>query len=271
MTKKGTSVPGDVIAETIRTTKVITINRPAAYNAWTSATRCEIGTLVADANDDDAISAIVVTGAGNKAFCAGQDLTETKAFIAGESVTKWIADLTSFYDTIRSLEIPLICALNGVAAGSGFQFALLSDVVVGHYGVAVGQPEVNSGIPSIFGPWIIAESLGKSRAVELCLTGRMMDAEEAQHLGLIHHIVPQDRVLEAALEVAEDLSRKPPNAMRLTKKYLKIANEEGYRQALDRATRGQREAFDTGEPQRVMEQFFAVRAARVKEAAISGE
>ncbi len=265
MTKRQTRTSREVIAQRTGATKIITINRPDAYNAWTSAMRKDIESHIAAVNDDKAVCAVIVTGAGDKAFCAGQDLAETKAFNAGKKIPKWIAELTAFYDTIRSLEKPLICALNGVAAGSGFQFALLSDVVVGHEGVTIGQPEVNCGIPSIFGPWIIAESLGRSRAVELCLTGRMMDAAEAHRLGLIHHLVPQEEVLETALGMAGDLSRKPPNAMRLTKKYLKIADEDGYRRALDRAAKGQREAFDTGEPQRTMEEFFAVRAARMRD------
>ena len=241
---------------------VITIDRPASYNAWTSEMRARIGALLANANDDDTVSAIIVTGAGNRAFCAGQDLAETQAFVAGQNVPKWISALRAFYDVIRSLKKPLICALNGLAAGSGFQFVLLSDVVVGHPGVRTGQPEINSGIPSVFGPWIIAESLGRSRAVELSLTGRLMDADEALRLGVIHHLVPQAEVLDKALEIAADLAGKPQNAMRLTKKYLRIASEEGYLQAWDRAASGQREAFDTGEPQRVMEAFFATRTAR---------
>ena len=251
-----------VNAERLGETQIITISRPSSYNAWTSAMRARLGMMLADANDDDGVAAIIVTGAGDKAFCAGQDLAETQAFVGGRSIPGWISDLRAFYDVVRSLEKPLICALNGVAAGSGFQFVLLSDVVVGHPGAKTGQPEINSGIPSVFGPWIIAESLGRARAVELSLTGRLMEAEEAHRLGVIHHLVPQERVLDKALEVAADLAAKPRHAMRLTKKYLRIASEEGYRQAWDRTASGQHEAFDTGEPQRVMEAFFATRAAR---------
>ena len=103
---------------------------------------------------------------------------------------------------------PLVGALNGVAAGSAFQVALQTDVRVGHEGTRMGQPEINSGIPTVLGSWLMIDRLGLSRTIELTLTGRMMEGRECHDIGLIHYLVPADQVLAKAKEVARDARRK---------------------------------------------------------------
>ena len=110
---------------------------------------------------------------------------------------------------------PLVIALNGLAAGSAFQVALLGDMRVGHPGVTMGQPEINSGIASVTGPWIMREMLGLARTVDLTLTGRMMAADECHAIGLINRLVPENEVRPAAMALAAELAEKPPVAMRL--------------------------------------------------------
>ena len=119
------------------------------------------------------------------------------------------------YDRLRSLSKPLVIALNGLAAGSAFQVALLGDMRVGHPGVTMGQPEINSGIASVTGPWIMREMLGLARTVDLTLTGRMMAADECHAIGLINRLVPENEVRPAAMALAAELAEKPPVAMRL--------------------------------------------------------
>ena len=251
-----------IIAELRENILVISLNRPEHYNAWTADMRDSLVGLLEEANSRADIRALILTGTGDKAFCAGQDLAETEKFTGGASVATWLARLKRFYDSIRATTKPFVGALNGLAAGSGFQVALMMDVVVAHNAVTMGQPEVNSGIPSIFGPWIMQESLGRARTVELAVTGRMMAAEECHSLGLIHHLVPADQVLKSALEVAQSLAAKPPVAMRITKDFLRRANQAEYERAWQWAIEGQVQAFETGEPQEVMRQFFAVREQR---------
>jgi enoyl-CoA hydratase len=241
---------------------VIRLNRPAQYNAWTADMRDHITDLIRDADARADIRALILTGTGNKAFCAGQDLSETERFAGAGNVKDWIARLKRFYDAIRSVGKPFVGALNGLAAGSGFQVAMLMDVVVGHRGSSMGQPEVNSGIPSIFGPWIMRQSLGRARTVELAVTGRMMEAEECYHLGLIHHLVDPEKVAEQAKIIAHQLAAKPPEAMRLTKTFLRRADEAEYERAWVWAEEGQTTAFQSGEPQAVMRKFFEARRAR---------
>jgi enoyl-CoA hydratase/carnithine racemase len=153
-------------------------------------------------------------------------------------------------------------ALNGTAAGSAFQVALLGDIRVGHPGVRMGQPEINSGIASVTGPWIMREMLGMSRTIELTLTGRLMDAEECRHIGLLHHVVPMDQVMAKAMEIGRELAAKPPVALRLDKQRFKEMTEAGFRDAIEAGIRIQKESYASGEPARMMEAFFRKRAKK---------
>jgi enoyl-CoA hydratase/carnithine racemase len=240
---------------------VVTLNRPEVLNAWHSAMRREIGEAMVELNADPKVRAIVMTGAGERAFSAGQDLNETKTFDP-DRAQSWIEEWRAMYGAIRALDKPLVAALNGVAAGSAFQVALLADVRVGHPGTRMGQPEINSGIASTLGPWLMREMLGLSRTVELTLSGRIMDGEECHAIGLIHHLVPEARVMAKALEVAALLAAKPPVAMRLDKRRFREVTQAGFDEALEAGIRIQRESYGSGEPQAEMAKFLAQRAAR---------
>lgn len=239
---------------------VITLNRPQVLNAWHRPMRQELVQALRQAEREDAVRAIVLTGAGEQAFSAGQDLSETMEFDPDRAV-EWIREWDELYDLIRSLSKPLIAALNGVAAGSAFQVALLCDFRVGHAGVRMGQPEINSGIPSTTGPWIMREMIGLARTIDLTLSGRMMAAAECAALGLINRLVPPERVLPESLALAEELAAKPPIAMRLNKQRFREVTEAGFRDSLEAGMRMQHAAFGTGEPAQMMEQFFAARGA----------
>lgn len=247
-----------ILTETDARVAILTLNRPEKLNAWNTEMRSEIIDALKTFEKDPAIAAIVMTGAGNQAFCAGQDLDEAKHFDAARS-KDWMAEWEDYYMTLRSLSKPLIMALNGVAAGSAFQVALLGDIRVGHPGVRMGQPEINAGVASVTGPWIMKEMLGLSRTIELTLTGRLMDAEESRQVGILHHVVPQQEVMSTALQIAHELAAKPPVAMRLDKQRFKEMTEAGFRDAIQAGTRIQAESYASGEPNRMMEIFFEKR------------
>ena len=240
---------------------VITLNRPEVLNAWHRPMRDMLVASLEAMERDEAIRAIILTGAGERAFSAGQDLNETKTFDA-DGAEDWIDEWDRLYDRLRSLTKPLIMALNGLAAGSAFQVALLGDLRIGHPDVTMGQPEINAGIASVTGPWIMYESLGIARTTDLALTGRMMSADEAFAIGLISRLVPRDQVMAEALKLARDLADKPPTAMRLTKSWLREMTEPAFRGCIAAAIRIHREAYGTGEPGRMMEHFLDIRAAR---------
>ncbi|KAB0601717.1 MAG: enoyl-CoA hydratase/isomerase family protein [Cupriavidus sp.] len=240
---------------------ILTLNRPERLNAWNTAMRGEILVALAEFAADDTIGAIVMTGAGERAFSAGQDLEEAHDFDE-ERAEVWLREWETFYDTLRSLPKPLVMALNGTAAGSAFQVTLLGDIRVAHRDVQMGQPEINAGIASVTGPWIMNEMLGMSRTIELTLTGRMMMAQECFDIGLVHHLVPREQVLERSLSIAADLAAKPRLAMRLDKAWLREMTEQRFRESINAGIRIHRESYASGEPARMMEAFFEERARR---------
>lgn len=243
---------------------VITLNRPDALNAWHAEMRAEVVKELQRCDTTQSIRAIVLTGSGEKAFCAGQDLSETKKFAGADAAHDWLEGWTRFYEVIRGLTKPIVTALNGVAAGSAFQVAIMTDVRVAHDGVTLGQPEINSGIPSTLGPWLMIDRIGLSRTIELTLTGRMMPAAECASIGLIHYLVPRAQVLEKALEVADLLASKAPGAMKANKARFAEITESGFREALSAGHKMQAKAFASGEPQDYMNRFFEERERRLK-------
>jgi enoyl-CoA hydratase/carnithine racemase len=252
-----------VLSERRGAVGIVTLNRPQILNAWNAAMREELTATLAIMEEDAEVRAIILTGAGDRAFGAGQDLNETKTFDP-DRAEQWMGEWERLYDRIRSLSKPIIAALNGVAAGSAFQVALLCDIRVGHPGVTMGQPEINSGIASTTGPWIMREHIGLARTIDLTLTGRMMDAEECHRIGVINRLVPQDKVMSESLALAELLASKPPVAMRLDRQRFREMTEEGFRDCLAAGIRIQREAYGSGEPARMMEEFLARKAAAKK-------
>lgn len=244
---------------------IVTLNRPEKLNAWHATMRRQLADMLRALNADASVRAIVITGAGDVAFSAGQDLEETLQFSGARAIT-WMDEWSNLYGAIRNLDKPIVAALNGVAAGSAFQVALLCDLRVGHAGTRMGQPEVNSGIPSITGTWIMWEILGRARTTDLALTGRMLYGEEAYRLGLLDRLVPREELMSAAVALARELGSKPPHAMRLTKQFLRELTDAGFALAEAAGKRIHEEAFSTGEPQAMMRKFFAERAERKRSA-----
>ena len=242
---------------------LIRLNRPEKLNAWNTKMREEIVETLKSFDQNAAIGAVVMTGAGNRAFSAGQDLEEAHEFDASRA-EEWMREWERYYAVLRGMSKPVVMALNGTAAGSAFQVALLGDIRVAHPGVRMGQPEINAGIASVTGPWIMNNMIGLSRTIELTLTGRLMNSEECQRIGLIHEVVPEADVLKRAMEIASDLSKKPPVAMRLNKQRFREITDAGFADAIEAGIRIQVESYSSGEPARMMEEFFSKRGGKVK-------
>lgn len=237
---------------------IITLNKPRKLNAWDKPMREAIVAALRGFDADPEVGAVIMTGAGERAFSAGQDFAEAHDFDA-ERAESWIREWETFYATLRRLTKPIVIALNGTAAGSAFQVALLGDIRIGHDAVKMGQPEINSGIASITGPWIMKEILGLSRTVELTLTGRMMDMEEAHRIGIVHHVVPREAVMPRALEIAEELAAKAPMALKLDRAWFADMTEDAFRKTIDAAIKSHRAAYASGEPAKKMEEFMQKR------------
>jgi enoyl-CoA hydratase/carnithine racemase len=246
-----------VLFERHHHTAVITLNRPDKLNAWTADMRDQLTAYLYDAAADSDVSAVVVTGRG-RGFCAGQDLAESAGFHADDPTdsNQWIESFRTLYSAVRDLDKPTVMAINGIAAGSGFQFALMGDLRIGHPDARLGQPELLSGIPSITGIWAMWSVLGRARTTELILTGRLMDGREAASVGLLTEIVPEESVLPTALERAEQLSNLPPVALALTKRRLRELEDTSFLEAFESAKQIHAAAYATGEPQREMNRFL---------------
>lgn len=244
---------------------ILTLDRPETMNAWHQPMRLEVSDALKKFNADPKVRAIILTGAGDRAWSAGQDLAETMAIKGGEEGVAWANQWIDFYDTLRSMEKGVVAALNGVAAGSAYQYVMMCDVRVGHSGSRMGQPEINSGITSTTGPWIMYDRIGRSRTIELTLRGRMMNGDEAHEIGLIHYLVPQNQVMAKSMELAKVLASKAPLAMKLTKQRFREMTEEGFRETVAANKRISAENYASGEPQQAMAEFFAERAKRKAE------
>lgn len=241
---------------------IVTLNRPAVLNAVSPELRAAFITAMKSANANDAVGAIVITGAG-KAFSAGQDLNET-ANLSIDQVRGWCSALRDLYQSVRDLSKPAVAAWNGIAAGAGMQIGLCCDVRVAHPAARIGQPEVRAGLASIVGTYFMSLYVGHGANRELSLSGGLVSGERAHAIGLVDHLVPEGDVLPKAIEIAEELLKVPPVAMRLTKERLRALTQPGFDDATAAGVRYSLEAYATGEPQRIMKGFLAERTQRRK-------
>lgn len=256
-------MPSTILTNVLDGIATLTLDRPHKMSAWDTPMRGEVMAALKAWNTDRHVGAVIITGSGERAFSAGQDLEETEKLQTGKAGADWFASWRAFYDSLRDLDKPSLAALNGVAAGSAYQFALLCDVRIGHRGVTLGQPEINAGIPSVTGPMLMLPRIGLARTMELTLTGRMMAAAEAASIGLIQHLVDSpDHVMAKTREIAALMASKPPIAMRLNKKRFRQVTQQAYEEAFANGAAYQVEAYASGEPQAAMRAFFAARAKR---------
>lgn len=247
--------PDTVLIERHGTTAVVTLHRPQALNAVNTEMREALIGALAHLNRDPSVHAVAITGAGERAFCAGQDLNETARYTI-DDVDQWLTRQHAMYQSVRDLDKPCVAAWNGVAAGAGFQIGLCCDLRVGYPELKLGQPEIRAGLASIVGSYLMTLHLPLSQNVQLSLTGALMSGQRAYELGLINHLVPRERVLETALAVAADLAKLGRTAVRLTKCRMRELTQAGFDAALQAAKQAQREAYASGEPQQAMLRFL---------------
>ena len=240
--------------------RVLTLNRPDLLNAVNDALRAALIEALGAAEADATVAAVVVTGAG-RAFSAGQDLAEAAAYRPGD-VRSWVDRQRAMYQAVRDLSKPCVAAFNGTAAGAGLQIGLCADIRVAHAEARLGQPEVRAGLASIVGSYLIGLHCGLGRNVELSLSGGLISGRRAYDIGLVNALAPPEAVLDKALEIAHELAAVPPTAMRLTKRRFRESTQAGFDAACEAGVRAQLEAFEAGEPQRIMRGFLEARARR---------
>lgn len=258
-----------VLVEEVGRVGVVTLNRPSVLNAWDAAMRERLVAALEEVAGTPRIGAMVLTGAGERAFSAGQDLNESAQFRSDQS-DWWVDEWRRLYSALRDIEKPVVAGIRGVAAGSAFQVALLADVRVASFDARLGQPEIRSGLPSPLGLWLVEQRIGISRATEMILSGRLLSGDEAFACGLVHYLVPGDRVLSRSIEVAQRLAALPSDAVRLNKQILRERSEPGFQEAIADGHRWHAIAYASGEPQRLMAQFLKTRPSKGPASAVDG-
>jgi enoyl-CoA hydratase/carnithine racemase len=247
--------------ETVDGIAVVTLSRPERLNAVDDALRDALIAALRGLNQNAGARAVVITGAGERAFCAGQDLEESVRR-APVDLPRWIKHQHAMYQAVRDLDKGCVAALNGVAAGAGFQIALCADLRVGHPELRIGQPEVKAGLASIVGTYLMTLQIGESMNRQLSLTGELIDGKRAYEVGLVNVLVPREAVLARAIEEAKRLAALPQTALRLSKERFRALTQPGFDEALVAGIRYQLECYASGEPQAAQRAFLEKKARR---------
>ena len=215
---------------------IITINRPDKRNALNIKTREEGAALLDELRTDESVGAVVITGAGDKAFIAGADIGE----FAGRTamMQRDVMTARSLFNAIDTFPKPIIAMINGYCLGGGCELAMACDIRVASETASFGQPEINLGIiPGGGGTQRLTRLVGEGKAMELIMTGDIIDAKTAGTIGLVNHVVPPDQLEAKTMELANRIAEKSPVALSLAKEAVKLASrstlDEGLRREVD--------------------------------------
>lgn len=219
-----------IVEHTEHNVALITFNRPKVLNALSSQLRSELAQALAEVEHNHALRAAVITG-NEKAFAAGADIAEMKDRSYSETYS---ADaMGDLEQTFRQFRKPVIAAVNGYALGGGCELAMMCDFIIASATAKFGQPEINLGIlPGWGGSQRLTRLIGKSKAMDMCLTGRMMDAVEAERCGLVSRIVEQDKFIDQVLDIAKTIASKSLPALMMNKECINQALETSLRDGL---------------------------------------
>jgi enoyl-CoA hydratase len=214
-----------ILTETDGAVTIITLNRPKALNALSSIVLEELITAFAAYQADNSQLCAILTGSGDKAFAAGADIKEMsdKAaadFYREDFFARWTSEI------VKTTRKPWIAAVNGFALGGGCELAMMADFIIASENARFGQPEIKLGVaPGMGGSQRLTRAVGKSKAMEMCLTGRMMGAEEAERSNLVAKVVPHDELMAEAKKTAALIASMPPMAAIANKEMVNSAFE----------------------------------------------
>jgi enoyl-CoA hydratase/carnithine racemase len=212
------SDPALVSVQTEGHVATVRLERPEALNAISGALADELALTLRRVSSDNDIWVVILTAAGDRAFCVGADLKERSSFTI-EQFHSNRRQVREMFTALRAVPQPVVAAVFGFALGGGFELALSCDVIVAADGTQLGLPEVRVGLlPAAGGTQLLARSVGTAKAKELILFGRRFSAEEGRGLGLVAKVVPQSELQTAARDLAEDLCKSSPTAVREAKR-----------------------------------------------------
>ena len=252
----------NILVETRGGVAIITLNRPEALNALSSGLVADVGQALDGFEADEAIGCIVVTGS-EKAFAAGADIKE----MAPKSYMDVYKEdfITVGWERVAQSRKPIIAAVDGFALGGGCEMAMMCDFIIAADNARFGQPEINLGIiPGAGGTQRLTRFVGKSKAMEMCLTGRMMDAEEAERAGLVSRVVPLDELLDEAVATAEKICKLSRPIVMIAKESVNRAYETTLAEGVRFERRLFHSTFSTEDKMEGMAAFLDKREAQFK-------
>ena len=248
-----------LLVEVTEAVAFVTINRPEVRNAVSREVQDDLRAFLAGARTDDGIGVVVITGAGEKAFVAGADISQ----LAGYTLHTGLAsEMQKLYDEVEAFEKPTIAAVNGYALGGGCELAMACDIRIASDNARFGLPETSlSVLPGAGGTQRLARLVGAGRAIEMILTGRMMAADEALAAGLVTSVVPPADLLSKATEGAGQILAKGPLAVRLAKLVLRTGMDADLGTGLVVERLAQALLYTTDDKREGTEAFLAKRPA----------
>jgi enoyl-CoA hydratase len=241
---------------------VVTLDRPEALNALCDELTTELAAALAKFEADTDIGCVVLTGS-KKAFAAGADIKE---LVSKDFVGLYMNDpFEKTWESVARFRKPIIAAVSGYALGGGCEIAMMCDFIIASESAKFGQPEINLGVmPGAGGTQRLPRAVGKAKAMDLCLTGRMMDAEEAERAGLVSRIVPVDDLVSVAMEAAEAIAAKSLPIAMMTKEAINRSFEIGLTEGVRWERRVFQSQFATEDQSEGMAAFAEKRAAHFK-------
>lgn len=221
-----------IVVEQRDAVTLITLNRPKALNALNSQVLEELIAAFAAYEADLGQRCAILTGSGEKAFAAGADIKEMSEkpaaeFYSGDFFSRWTSHI------VKTTRKPWIAAVNGFALGGGCELAMMADFIIASDNAKFGQPEIKLGVgPGMGGSQRLTRAIGKSKSMDMCLTGRMMGADEAERAGLVARVVPLANLIDEAMKAATEIAAMPPLAAIANKEMINAAFESTLDQGL---------------------------------------
>lgn len=240
---------------------VVWLNRPEVLNALSPELLWSLSQALAELDDDGEVRVTIITGSG-RAFCAGADIQVMASaspmdILRRNTLESWIR--------IRRVNKPLIAAVNGIAYGGGCELALICDLIVAAENARFAQPEIKLGImPGAGGTQRLSKAIGPYRAMEMILTGEPLNAQEAFTNGLVNRIVPPERCLDEALELARTIAARPPIAVRLAREAVRYGVETTLQKGMEIERRNYLLLYDTLDQKEGMAAFLEHRSPQFK-------
>ncbi len=246
-----------ILAETRGRVALVTLNRPQALNALNGQIVAELNRALDGYEADPEIGCVVITGS-EKAFAAGADIKEMQGL---SFPATYLDDFITAWDRVGNRRKPIVAAVAGFALGGGCELAMMCDIILAADNAKFGQPEINLGtIPGAGGTQRLTRAVGKAKAMELVLTGRMMDAAEAERSGLVARVVPAASLLQEALELGEAIAAKSQPIVAIAKDMVNAAHETTLAEGIKAERRSFYATFATADRQEGMAAFVEKRS-----------